>query len=49
MKFSKKAKDMLNSEPEGWEREADRGPTGQWDPLDSDTETGETLVAGETR
>jgi len=26
-----------------------RGPTGQRDPLASDTETGETLVAGETR
>jgi len=25
------------------------GPTGQRDPLDSDTETGEKLVAGETR
>ena len=34
---------------QGCEREADRGPTSQRDPLDSDIETGETLVAGETR
>ena len=33
-----------------WEEERlTRGPTGQRDPLASNTETGETLVAGETR
>jgi len=37
-------------ENQGCERERlTGGPTGQRDPLDSDTETGETLVAGETR
>jgi len=35
---------------QGCERERlTGGPTGQRDPLDSDTETGEKLVAGETR
>ena len=42
MIFSKTAKDLLNSEPEVCEREVDKGTTGQQDPLDRDTETGES-------
>jgi len=41
---------IYKTEKQGCERERlTGGPTGQRHPLDSDTETGETLVAGETR
>jgi len=49
MDFTKSTQDLQNRKPRVWERGADRGPTGQRDPLDSDTETRETPVAGETR
>ena len=49
MNFSKTPQNLLYSEPECDRERLTRGPTGQRDPLASDTETGETLVAGETR
>jgi len=42
MNFTKTTQDLQNSEPDGRETEAEGGPTGQRDPLDSDTEIGES-------
>ena len=44
MNFTKTAKNLLHSESEVWE-----GETDTQDPRDRETETGETLVTGETR
>jgi len=49
MNFSKTPQNLLYSEPECERERLTRGPTGQRDPLASDTVTGETLVANETR
>jgi len=42
MNFSKTSQDLLHSEPECVRERLTKGPTGQRDPLDSDTETGES-------
>ena len=49
MDYIKTTPDLQKRKPGVRGREADRGPIGQRDPLDSDTETGEKLVAGEAR
>jgi len=50
MDFTKSTQDLQNRKNQACEGERlTGGPTGQRDPLDSDTETGEKLVAGETR
>jgi len=50
MDFTKSTQDLQNRKPGVCVRERlTGGPTGQRDPLDSDTETGEKLVAGGTQ
>ena len=47
MNFTKSSQDLLHSEPECEREGLIRGPTGQRDPLDSDTETGESSLPAE--